>query len=296
MNPMVKMVLTLAVISAGAAAALSAANRLTADKIKAAAEAKAARAVLKIFPDCTAPVKSEAKSPTGETITVYRCPQERVCFSFSSASDKSISRPYSGVIRAMIGVDGKGEILGMRIIAQTETPGLGNKIVEDKFLEQFKGKSEKSNWKVKKDDASGAIDGLSGATISSRAVTSLVGAALKFHREQLSGKAAAPSAAPSDNAPAGCGDGPGAAPGPSATPGPAAPAGCGDAPAAGPVHDNRRPVVKPERFKERRAGFSDARRLLKREEDRRREKARLVGAEQNGRPVKPQAPAPQGGE
>ncbi|MBU1244687.1 FMN-binding protein [Myxococcota bacterium] len=290
MNPMVKMVLTLAVISAGAAAALSAANRLTADKIKAAAEAKAARAVLKIFPDCTAPVKSEAKSPTGEAVVVYRCPQERLCFSFSSASDKSISRPYSGVIRAMIGVDGKGEILGMRIIAQTETPGLGNKIVEDKFLAQFKGKSEKSNWKVKKDDPTGAIDGLSGATISSRAVTSLVGAALKFHQAQLAGNGGSPAAGPGDASPAGCGDAPAAAPGA------AAPAGCGDAPAAGPVRDNRRPVVNPERFKERRAGFSDARRILKQEEARRREKARSVGAERNGRPVKPEAPAPEGGQ
>jgi len=195
MNPMVKMVLTLAVISAGAAAALAAANRATADKIRAAGEAKAARAVLKIFPDCPAPVKSEVKSPAGETIVVFRCPQDRVCFSFSSASDKSISRPYSGLVKAMIGLDGKGEIVGMRIIQQTETPGLGNKIVEDKFLEQFKGKSEKTNWKVKKDDPTGAIDGLSGATISSRAVTTLVAAALKFHREQLAGKGGAEQAA-----------------------------------------------------------------------------------------------------
>jgi electron transport complex protein RnfG len=286
MNPMVKMVLTLALISAGAAAALSAANQATADKIKAASEAKAARAVLKIFPDCAAPVKSEVKSPTGEIIAVYRCPQNRVCFSFSSASDKRISRPYSGLVKAMIGLDGKGEIVGMRIIQQTETPGLGNKIVEDKFLAQFKGKSEKSKWKVKKDDPTGEIDGLSGATISSRTVTSLVAAALKFHREQLSSGGDA-AAAPDAAAP-GCGGAPTAVPGPAPAP------GCGAAP--GPVPDNRKPVLHPERFRDRRKGFSDARRILKRDADRKREQARKVGAELDGRPVAPEAPAQEGGQ
>ncbi len=289
MNPMVKMVLTLAVISAGAAAALSAANQATAGKIKAAAEAKAARAVLKIFPDCTAPVKSEVKSPTGENIVVYRCPGDRVCFSFSTSSDKGISRPYSGPVRAMIGVDGKGEIIGLRIIAQTETPGLGNKIVEDKFLDQFKGKSEKSKWKVKKDDPTGEIDGLSGATISSRTVTTLVGAALKFHREKLStggGSPAAPGVeAPKEDPAPGCGQQPSPTPAPSGVP---SAAGCGDP--TGPVRDNRRPVLNPERFQDRRPGFKDARRVLKLEADRRRERARLVGAEQSGRPVAPAAP------
>lgn len=293
MNPMVKMVLTLAVISALAAAALSAANQATADKIKAAGEAKAARAVQKIFPDCTAPVKSEVKSPNGETIVVFRCPQNSVCFSFSTASDKGISSPYSGVIRAMIGIDGKGEIVGIRIIAQKETPGLGNKIVEDKFLGQFKGKSEKTNWKVKKDDPTGAIDGLSGATISSRAVTTLVGVALKFHREQLggSGTPAAGQAAPGGEPTApGCGT---PAVDPSAPAVPNAP-GCGDA--VGPVRDNRRPLANPARFKDRRQGFSNARRVLKIESDSRRERTRPVGAEQDGRPVPPEAPAPQGGQ
>ncbi len=291
MNPMVKMVLTLAVISAGAAAALSAANRATADKIKAAAEAKAARAVQKIFPDCAAPRKSEAKSPTGETVVVYHCPGGRTCFSFSSNADKAISRPYSGTVKAMIGVDGKGEIVGLRIIQQSETPGLGNKIVEDKFLDQFKGKSVSANWKVRKDDPAGVIDGLSGATISSRTVTSLVAAALRFHEASLKdaapgGAPDAPGAAPAAPAAPGCGHGPHAAP----RPAPGAP-GCG-ATAPGPGYDNRRSVKNPERFGPKRPAFRDARRIMKREMDQQRQRAREVGAEQDGRPVRPEAPSP----
>ncbi len=289
MNPMVKMVLTLALISAGAAAALSAANQATVDKIKAAAAAKADRAVLKIFPDCTAPRKSEVKSPSGEPVVVYRCPQDRVCFSFSSSSASGISRPYSGLVKAMIGIDGKGEIVGMRIIQQTETPGLGNKIVEDKFLDQFKGKSAKSNWKVRKDDPAGVIDGLSGATISSRTVTTLCAAALRFYEETLKTDASgAPGVGPAPGAPGapGCG---------AAAPVPAAPGapGCG---AADPVYDNRRPVANPERLHNRSPNFDNARQLLRRDKDRRRARVRALGAEQNGRPVRPMASAPEGGQ
>ncbi len=37
---------------------------------------------------------------------------------------------YSGVIRAMVGVDDKGTVLGISIIRQSETPGLGARVIE----------------------------------------------------------------------------------------------------------------------------------------------------------------------
>jgi Na+-translocating ferredoxin:NAD+ oxidoreductase RnfG subunit len=52
MNSAFKMVFTLSIISALAAGALSAGNRLTRDKIKAEAKAAATRAVKRIFPKC----------------------------------------------------------------------------------------------------------------------------------------------------------------------------------------------------------------------------------------------------
>lgn len=82
---------------------------------------------------------------------------------------------YNGYIRMIVGIDKDGIIKGIKVLEQYETPGLGAKIIEIKrgenephFLKQFVGKSAKT-VEVKKD-----IDAITGATISSEAVTDAV--------------------------------------------------------------------------------------------------------------------------
>jgi len=82
---------------------------------------------------------------------------------------------YNGYIRIIAGVDSNGTIQGVAILEHSETPGLGAKINEIKsgesepwFLKQFKGKNAR-DIAVKKD-----IDAITGATISSKAVTDAV--------------------------------------------------------------------------------------------------------------------------
>ncbi|MBU1238214.1 RnfABCDGE type electron transport complex subunit G [Myxococcota bacterium] len=193
MNNMVKMVVTLSLISALAAGALAFADKMTRKKIAMQAKLKAARAVKKIFPDCAAPVERIVKSKKGEAITVYDCPGQKACFIFSSNSASGISRPYSGLIRVMVGVDSRGTIEGVEVITQSETPGLGANIEEKSWIGQFKGLSlTKGKLAVKKVDRTGSIDAISGATISSKAVTGIVKAALEFYAAS-GGKSAAPS-------------------------------------------------------------------------------------------------------
>ncbi|MCK4613448.1 MAG: FMN-binding protein, partial [Thermoplasmata archaeon] len=60
---------------------------------------------------------------------------------------------------------------GISIISHSETPGLGEKIVEASFLEQFEGIGV-NDVRLTKDD--GGIDAISGATISSSAVVEAV--------------------------------------------------------------------------------------------------------------------------
>lgn len=69
---------------------------------------------------------------------------------------------YSSKIRIMIGIDTAGGISGIKIISQQETPGLGSKIREPWFQEQFKVKG------VDK------VDTITGATITSKAVKNTV--------------------------------------------------------------------------------------------------------------------------
>ena len=90
----------------------------------------------------------------------------------------SSAHGYSSTIEVMIGVDTTGVIQGMKILSQSETPGLGAKITEVKygdkwpwFQHQFIGKKG-DNLQVDKDG--GEIKSVTGATISSRAVTKAV--------------------------------------------------------------------------------------------------------------------------
>ncbi len=87
---------------------------------------------------------------------------------------------YSGTIRFLVGVTLKGEIIGVRIISHSETPGLGDKIEVEKsdwILGFVKRTLENTGlWAVKKDG--GDFDQFSGATITPRAVVNGVHQAL----------------------------------------------------------------------------------------------------------------------
>lgn len=78
---------------------------------------------------------------------------------------------YSGIIEIMFGEDATGELTGVRVLTQTETPGLGAKIATAGYLDQYKGKTVDQVVLKKDDPSKGAIDAITAATISSRAVT-----------------------------------------------------------------------------------------------------------------------------
>ena len=81
----------------------------------------------------------------------------------------------------MVGVDSLGAIQGMKVLKQVETPGLGTKVEEIKygeedpwFTRQFLSKQADQ---VAVDKDGGDIQSITGATISSRALTQSVVAA-----------------------------------------------------------------------------------------------------------------------
>lgn len=104
---------------------------------------------------------------------------------------------YSGPIEILVGVDTAGVVTGVEIVKHHETPGLGSKIATPAFKGQFVGKSVKdpANWSVVKDG--GPFKQITGATISSRAVTTAIATGLEFleaHKVEVFGapKACAP--------------------------------------------------------------------------------------------------------
>lgn len=82
---------------------------------------------------------------------------------------------YSSLIRPIVGVDLAGRVIKILIPKEglAETPGLGMKVTEGWFQEQFSGLTLGEIW-LRGDNENGKIDGITAATISSRAATAAV--------------------------------------------------------------------------------------------------------------------------
>ena len=101
---------------------------------------------------------------------------------------KTSGQGYADKIELIFGMDANAEnVTGIFILDQKETPGLGNKISEDSWRSQFNNKSTRTPFNVVKQGKGGVneIDAISGATISSNAVTKLVNQAIAHLKPQV---------------------------------------------------------------------------------------------------------------
>jgi len=74
-------------------------------------------------------------------------------------------------ITVLVGAGENGIVTGVAVEGEQETPGSGNKIREERFLDQFAGR-KKNELALPEDD--GKIHAVSGATVSSRACVKAV--------------------------------------------------------------------------------------------------------------------------
>lgn len=93
---------------------------------------------------------------------------------------------YTEAIRLIVGINTDGKIIGARVTAHRETPGLGDQIELRKsdWILQFDKQSlaiPDTEWKVKKDG--GLFDQLTGATITPRAIVRALRNALLFYQQ-----------------------------------------------------------------------------------------------------------------
>ena len=82
---------------------------------------------------------------------------------------------YGGKIGILVGLETNRALRGIRVISHQETPGLGAKITDTGFLDQFVGLVP-AQLALARDG--GAVDAITGATISSRAVAEGISAGL----------------------------------------------------------------------------------------------------------------------
>lgn len=91
-------------------------------------------------------------------------------------------------ISLSVGIRMDGTLNGYSITSISETPGLGMLVKEKPFYSQFENKAEESYNVVKSTPAAdNEIESVTGATISSRAVTNAVNASLVYFRTALQG-------------------------------------------------------------------------------------------------------------
>jgi len=154
---MVRYGLILAMICVIAAGLLATVNKLTGPRIIAAAQSEEQSALKEVMPQAA---KFIAVKPDANNETLYYKAidgQDKLIGFVFRASGKG----YSSVIETLAGIFLDEKISAIKIISVNETPGLGMRVTEKKFTEQF----------CQQDSLTlSGVQAITGATISSRAV------------------------------------------------------------------------------------------------------------------------------
>ncbi|MEG0050552.1 MAG: RnfABCDGE type electron transport complex subunit G [Terrisporobacter sp.] len=183
MNNIFKLGLNLFVICAIAAGLLAGTNQITAPLIEQRNEQANNEARQIVLSDAKEfklldSKKYESKSDV-EVVEVYEGLNGS---NLAGYTIKVLPKGYGGEIELMVGVKADGTISGVNIGNMTETPGLGAKAKEEAFYGQYTGKPA-AQLEVIKSGVAGEteIQAISGATITSKAVTTGVNAAVEVY-------------------------------------------------------------------------------------------------------------------
>ncbi|HJD42308.1 MAG TPA: RnfABCDGE type electron transport complex subunit G [Candidatus Mediterraneibacter quadrami] len=98
------------------------------------------------------------------------------------------SEAYDGSLSLSVGIASDGTVKGIEMLEISETAGLGMKADEAEFKDQFKDKNvQKFTYTKTGEDGDDKIDAISGATITTNAVTNAVDSALVYFQNELGG-------------------------------------------------------------------------------------------------------------
>lgn len=185
----IKLTVTLLLCCLVVAAALGGVNAITKDKIAAinwentvtAMKAVVADPDSTEFSDAlenTEAMTAAAASAGGTLDSVY---EVLVGGENAGYAIKVVASGSQGSIEMMVGVDGEGAVTGVSIVDNAETAGIGSKVMNNEplssgtgVLDQFVGKSAADGTLA----VGTNVDAISGATVSTKGVTTGVNAAL----------------------------------------------------------------------------------------------------------------------
>ena len=167
-----RLALTLLIITAVVAAALAGVNSVTAPVIAALNEAKTQQAIEAVLPGGGKEIEAPAVSMGVPVAAVYQ--------GENGYAVQVAPSGFDGKIDMMVGIDAEGKVVAISIINHTETAGLGavaaaKTSAGEAFRGQFAGLSGSVGTAKR---GTGTLDAITGATITSEAVCTGVNAAL----------------------------------------------------------------------------------------------------------------------
>ena len=164
----IKPIVVLTAIAAVMAGLLGGTNLLTTDRIK---ELEAAAE--------TAAVEKVIKAETYEKNTFE---YEGGTYTYFKALKGLSANGYGGAVKCVVGIEADGKITAVEITdVANETPGLGQNATKPSFYEQFSGKNSAITV-VKSGAKENEVNAVTGATITSNAVTKSVNLALELYK------------------------------------------------------------------------------------------------------------------
>lgn len=174
------MAVVLTMITLIAAGALASVYQLTKEPIDLAKAQKKEQAIKDVLP----PYTRLEEPDTVNGLTIVRAYQENT---FVGAAVESSTNGFGGIIKIMVGFDHEGNVVNYSVLEQSETPGLGTKMVD--WFKTNKGHQDirtlnpsEANFTVSKDG--GDIDAITAATISSRAFLKAVSSAYAAYAQE----------------------------------------------------------------------------------------------------------------
>ena len=183
----IKLTVTLFVTCVVVAGLLGFVNKLTLPNITAANERKTAEAIQKVLPELEgSPVSVEiseemAAAASGAGASIAEAYEAQSGGSAIGHALKIVASGSQGSIEMMVGIDMDGVITGVSIVNNKETAGIGSKVMDNEptaagvgVLDQFQGKSAADGTL----SVGVNVDAISGATVSTKGVTTGVNAAL----------------------------------------------------------------------------------------------------------------------
>ena len=165
-----RLAITLLLITSVVAAALAGVNSITAPKIAQLKAEKLQNAINEVLPGGGESVAFT--DDTGWVSAVYQSDS-------GYAVEVTPTTGFNGAITMMVGIDNDGKILGISVVTQTETAGLGAVAAATTSAgEAFRGNYVGLSGSVAVTKDGGEVEAITGATITSRAICDGVNAAL----------------------------------------------------------------------------------------------------------------------